>query len=300
MTATGAMLDRLLADGRVAVDRGDLDLALATYEQAVAAAEESGERESRFLAKCNRASVLVAVGRGAEVAGELKTILIGSASDRNRYLAASALAIHHDLLELLPKARFYGQLALDHARKSGDSTYVARAGNLLGNLQVVDSYFDDAAASYEAALALLPEGDSLDRALLLSNLGYCCVVREQVGRAFALLFAGLRMMRRLGSGIWEVRSRARLSLCLAYLEIERYDRARVHGERGLAAAEELGDTEAVKKALYLLGELEKLDGRRLVAYSHFARLRDEFFPTAAGLADMLMATDTHKLINLMA
>lgn len=299
--STGAMAaEEALAAGRAAVDRHDLESALSHFDRAAAASADLDDSKTHNLARLNRASVMVALGRGREVTAELRARLLAGACDRDRYLAAAALALHYNHESQFPKARFYGQLSLDHAQRCGEPAWIARSHNELGSLHVADSYFDEAAKSYETALAFLPAGPSLDRALVLINLGYCCVVREQHGRAFELLTRGLRMLRHLGSGAWEVQSRVRLCLCLAYLEIERFERARVHGEKALAAAEELEDGEGIKKALYLLGEVEKLDGRRLVAYSHFARLRDDFFPSSIGLPDMLMATDTHKMINLMA
>ncbi len=115
-----------------------------------------------------------------------------------------------------------------------------------------------------------------------------------------MLFRALRMMRRLGVGDWERLSCVRLSLCYGYIELGRADRARRHGLAALATAEEAGDAERMKKALYLVGETEKRAGMPLDAYSRFCRLQAEHYPDNPGLADMLMYADTHRLVNLLA
>lgn len=289
-----------LEHARQAVEAGQLDAALAIYTAGAELAAARRDRICEERMRCSRAGVLVVLERGEEATADLRRILMSSRSTANRFLAAYNLSCHYDRAGVAERAHFYAKQSLDHARRSGRRDFLAQAHNQLANLLVLESYFDAASAAYQEALGYLPAAPSVARSLVLANLGYCRVVSSELPDAFRLLFAGLRMMRHLDAGTWEVVSRVRLSLCLAYLEIGRLDRARCHGETALAAAEAHGDRQAIKHSLYLLGEVEKSDGSHLAAFCHFSRLQREFYPESHGVTDMLMVTTTHKLINLMA
>jgi len=68
----------------------------------------------------------------------------------------------------------------------------------------------------------------------------------------------------------------------------------------LRMAEATGQVDAVKNALYLLGEAANLSGDGSLAREHFTRLQQEFFPDATYLPGFLLAVDVRKLINLHA
>lgn len=282
------------------VHQGRLDDALGLCEQAVSWAQKRGDRQAADLASCNRASVLVALGRGDEVLRELQGILLRSQDPANRFTAAYDIAQIFDLKQNFSKSLFYARLALENALKTANQECIAHAHNRVANVLVAESYFEEALSHYLDALTANPANALMDRIMLLANAGYCQVVLGQYRHGFDCLFRGLRAMRRIAATEPGRLSRLHLSLSFGYLELGKYLSARAHAAKALACAENGADSELVKKSLYLLGEAIKLTGDDWQAYRCFARLRDEFFPDNRGLADMLMATETHKLINLMA
>lgn len=282
------------------VHQGRLTEALALCEQAVAWTQKRGNRQAADLACCNRASVLVALGRGDEILSELQGILLRSSDPTNRYCAAYDIALIFDLKKNFSKCLFYARLALESSLKTATEEFIARSHNLVGNTLLAESYFEEALDHYLQALTVNPANALMDRIMLLANVGYCQIVLGQYQPGFGSLFRGLRTMRRLAATEPDRLSRLHLSLSFGYLEIGKYQRARSHAAAALTHAEGGVDPELVKKSLYLLGEAIKLNGDDFQAYRCFARLRDEFFPDNRGLADLLMATETHKLINLMA
>ncbi|NJL29344.1 MAG: hypothetical protein HC897_16385 [Thermoanaerobaculia bacterium] len=282
------------------VHQGHLDAALELCDQAVAWTQGRGDHQAADLATCNRASVLVALGRGDEVLRELQAILLRSFDPVNRFAAAYDVAKIFDVKQNFSKSLFYARLALENALKSSDHRLVTRAHNLVGNTLVAESYFEDALSHYVQALAVNTASELRDRMVILGNAGYCQIILGQYREGFRSLFQGLRAMRRINPDQVGPRIPLHLSLAFGYLELGRYQRSRAHAALALGEAERIGDRELVKKALYILGEAMKLVGEDFKAYRLFARLRDEFFPDHHGLADLLMATETHKLINLMA
>ena len=68
----------------------------------------------------------------------------------------------------------------------------------------------------------------------------------------------------------------------------------------LALAESTGDRDAIKNALYLLGQTATSSGDTEAARAYFARLHRDFFPEADFLPGMLMAVDVRTLVNLHA
>ncbi len=283
---------------REEVSLGNLESALELCDRAIAWAEAHGSRDQRDLEHCNRSSILVNQGRGRSVISELREILLSSTNPHICYQAANNIARFHEHRKEYRRGQFYAQLSLDHAKRARQPEPIARSHNQLGLLLLRQSYFEDAGDCFGQALEVLPPQSSCDRAVLLSNLGYCQTMIGDLASAFSHLFRSLRMVRAQGAKVWEMYPR--LSLSFTYLEAERPIRAAVHARRGLLLAEEAEMTWQIKNALYLLGESEKLSGNELVAYRCFARLQSEFYPDDPVIPDFLMATDVRKLINLMA
>ncbi len=280
------------------VNQGLLEEALATYGEALEWAECHGDERCVDLAFCNRAAILVAQGDGRQLVGPLRCILLRSSDATVRHLAAYNVSLFYELVEDRQKGLFYARLALDHAKKAGTSEFIARSHNRIANTLIVESYFEEAQEHNLRALELLGDEVSLLRVSLLTNTGYCHIVLGHHTAGFEALFRSLRSLRTLDHREWE--SVVRLDLCYAYLEIGRLDPARRHGLAALRCAERTEDYEQVKNSLYLLGEVAKLAGESLSAYSFFSRLRDEFYPEKQFIADMLMTVDTRQLVNLRA
>lgn len=296
--ASESRIEELRRRVREEIERGDLDRAIALCDEAGTLARELDDQELRDLAICNRGSILVNRGEGGRVVGELRRVLLRSASAESSFVAAYALSQFHEQRREGERGLFYARLALDHAKKSREPTFISWGNNRIANLLMLDSYFAEAADHYQRALDELPRGHDLDRALVLSNLGYCRAVLGSYNQGLKCLFRSLEIIRRSCVETWE--RFPCLGLSYAYLEIGRLDQARRYGCRALHQSQAAESAEQIKNSLYLLGEAEKLAGNEWAAYEYFARLQTEFYPDQPYLGDFLMATDIRKLINLMA
>ncbi len=289
--------DALRKKGREQADRNEQQEALATCDLALDWAKRYGDRDDEDLVFCNRASILIHAGQGNKVVGKLQQLLMRSHNHTNRCLAAYNISQHYDAKNI-KKSSFYAQLALDYANQMQSTEWIGRCHNRLANVLVADSLFAEAEAHYRDALALLPLEQSVERGLLLGNLGYCLLLNTDRPReGLRHLLAARRLFTRIKFGWRPTLGRLRLSLCYGYIELERLDRARRHGITALRLGEEIEDTDLVKKALYLLGEVEKQDSNYRAAEDYFIRLR-EYYPENPYLVELLMHTQTHKLINL--
>ncbi|MCG8462060.1 MAG: hypothetical protein MI919_37730 [Holophagales bacterium] len=296
---------------RSEIRHGRLESASSLAEQAVSLARRHGEPADIDLAICNRASILVAQGRGREGVAELRLLLMRGSDPRIQLQAADSISGWHAHQDQVSRALFYARLALDHAESLGELDARIKTHNNLGQLSLRDSRFADARDHFRTALELMG-GDTLadgslgadgnlglSRAVVLSNLAYCECMEEEIEAAFAHAFQSLRGMLRADVGSWEMYPR--LVLSHAYLDIGRYSRSIRHARRGLELADRPdGNDEWVKNALYLLGEAEKLRGHTLEAYDHFSDLQGRFYPDEPFIVSLLMTTDIRGMINLMA
>ncbi len=157
---------------------------------------------------------------------------------------------------------------------------------------------EEAIAAYEEALDLLPSRDSLRRAVIGYNLGYCNALTGRSREGLALLYSSLRSLLRRGADGHAMK--AQLDLAFALLETSRAQPAGRHAARALALAERLEDSDAQKNALYLLGAAAVATGDRVGARRHFERLQQGFFPEADYLPELLLHVDVLQLVNLKA
>nr|HRC85563.1 hypothetical protein [Thermoanaerobaculia bacterium] len=234
---------------------------------------------------------------------QLREILMRNDDPVNCRLAAYNLARAYEFRKEPRKGLFYAQIALDRSRQLEREDWLASSHNQIGNFLMAQSFFEQAEAEYTRALALQPESPDDRRAIILTNVGYSCLVRGQYRRGLALLYRSYRQLRRLAAqGVSVKRGLmfVQIDLCYGHLELERFETALRHGRRGLALAEELGEADSIKNALYLLGEASQLSGDEARAREFFSRLAQEFYPTTAGITDFLLAIDVRKMVNLRA
>lgn len=276
---------------------GRLEEALGLLDEAVATAQRSGEPDLVDLAFCNRSSVAITLGRYDGVP-ELREILMRNRDPEICFAAAYHLCGTYWFKKESKKALFYGQIARDRALATGKQEFIAKAHNMIGLCLVAESYFEEGIREYERALALLPEELSVLRAAILVNLAYPKAVLGEYTECFDLLFTCLRWYRRTGKLLYE--SWPHLVLCYTYIEIGRFDHAWRHGKRALDMAEKAKDHEAIKNALFLLGEVEKSVGDIDTAYDYYARLQREFCPEVANLPEMMLVVESKQLVNLRA
>lgn len=280
-----------------AVEAGRLEEALVLVEDALAWAESSGEELLCDRAVCNRAAIALELGRGTAHIPALRSLLLRTSDAENTYLAAYTIARHYELQKEPRKGLFYAQLARDRAA-SLDQNRQAASLNCMANFLVAESRFEEAIAVYAEAVALLPSLDSVRRAVIGYNLGYCNVLTGRSREGLALLYASLRTLLRRGA--FGHAMKAHLDLAFALLEIPNARRAGRHAERALALAERFADGDAKKNALYLLGAAAVANGDRVGARRHFERLQQGFYPEADYLPELLLHVDVRELVNLKA
>ncbi|MEM9556386.1 MAG: hypothetical protein AAGC60_19170 [Acidobacteriota bacterium] len=287
--------DRITRD----VGLGRLEVALERCDEAIDLAHTADLGDEADLVFCIRSGIQIARGEGEGVVAPLRRILMASTSRLNRFQAAYTVSQFHDAEKDSEKSLFYAKQALRYAEELDDPSVLGRAFNRLGNLLTLDSYFDEAAEHYRRALDLQSSEDGVERAIMLSNLGYCSTVLGHLREGLDQLIASLRMLRRLHADRWS--HLPHLGLSYACLELGRVRSARRHAREALRRAErnQAYDPHA-KNALYLLGEAEKQLGDDVAAYERFAELQRRFYAEQPFVVDVLMATDIRKMINLMA
>lgn len=294
-----ARFEALLERGRAQHQAERLDEALDTFQEAERLAEGAGDRQRSDRAFVNRCTSLLARHRrlDAEVIQRLREILMVAADPVMCWLAAYNVARAFECAKQYRKGLFYGRIALDRSRVLDSPEWLASSHNQIGNFLLSEGRFREALEEYGSALELLSGEPSRRRALILTNLGYARVVLELDG-GLALLYRSLRMLRALGARREQVFPH--LDLCYALLEAGRYRHALRHGACALALAEQAGEDESIKHALFLLGEAAQEIGDPARARSLFERLQERYFPEMSNLPDMLLTLDVRKLVNLKA
>ena len=95
-----------------------------------------------------------------------------------------------------------------------------------------------------------------------------------------------------------MRPRLASDLCFAHLELGRLELGQRHAERALALASELGDDEARRNALFLLGAALRSLGRGDSARFVYRQLQSDFYPDQDYLPGLLESVDGTGLLNL--
>lgn len=293
-----ASYERSRLDGLAELQAGRLVEAFACYEAMLVAAQELGDANAVDLAYCNRSAVAIALGDIERPIPELRAILMRSQSVENCAFAAYHIARAYELRKEPKKSLFYARIARDRANELASPQRLAAANNQIGNAQLADSLFVEAAESYRRALGLVPAGLEDWQLICLANLAYCELMLGRRREALRRLYYVLRAARRIGSTRLEMI--ARVDLCFAHLELDRYVTADRHGQRGLQLAEAIGEVDWVKNALYLLGQVAVLADRSDVARERFVALQQRFYPGRPEIPDILLGVDVRRVINLRA
>ena len=293
--------EALLERGRVHLEAERYEEALRCYEEAEEAAHRHGERRAEDCAFVSRWAVRIATERGlpAEPLQRLREILMAGDDDANSWLAAYNIARAYEFAKEHRKGLFYARIALDRARLLGATDWLASSRNQIGNFLLAESRFEQACEEYAEALALLQgEARTLRHAKIFDNLGYAFVVIGRVHEGLGLLYRSLRILRTLGAHREQIFPQ--LDLCFALLEVDRHELALKHGASALALAEEAGESDSIKHALFLMGEAAQQCGDAAMARETFERLQQRYFPDSSYLPDVLLTVDVRKLVNLKA
>jgi tetratricopeptide (TPR) repeat protein len=298
---TAPLLERyeqLKRQAELARERGDLEAALAFSSEAWSVASAAGDSGRTDRALCDRAIPAIELGDWETPARDLREVLLRSSEAEVRMMASYHLARLHELRKETRKALFHARAARQYSQEFNQERWSAATLNQLGNLLLAESQTASAFEAYTAALLTMPPDNQVWYARVLDNLGYCCVLQGSLREGFSLLLKSLRTLRRLGARRYEISTR--LDLCFTYLEAGRYNHAYRHGAVALQLADELADGDAVKNALYLLGEAANLSGQEDRARELFARLQHDFYPGRGFVTDFLLAVDVRQMVNLRA
>ena len=281
-----------------AIEEGRLAEALELCDRALAQARERDDDGLIDLATCNRSAALIALGREREVLPELRQILVRSSDPKTCSVAAYDLSRAHELIKEYKKGLFYGRIARDRALAAGREDLLVGSYNLIGNCLMSDSFFAEAAREYRRALELLPAERSVPRGLVMVNLAYCQMMLGRLRQGMGMSFRALRWFRHFGTRLYE--TWPHLDLCYAYLELGRLERARQHGLLALEVAEETGEAECLKNALFLLGETESTEGDLDAAYDYISRLQESFYPDSPQVVELMLQVGLRQVVNLRA
>jgi tetratricopeptide (TPR) repeat protein len=284
--------------GEAAKDAGRLQEARDHYAASLGVAERTGDRELVDRAFCNEACMAIALGEVEAPIAPLREVLMRNSSATNGYLASYHIARAYELRKEHKKSLFYARIARDRAEQLANPQRVAAANNQIGNALLAESSFEEAAASYRRALELVPEGLGDWQLICQSNLAYCEIVQGRSLAGTRRLYRALRTACRRGSRRLEMI--LRVDLCFGNLELNQLARAAQQGERGLALAEEIGEVDWTKNALYLLGQVAVMQQRTDEGRARFTELQRRFFPQQPSLPDFLVGVDVRAVINLRA
>ena len=279
------------------IEAGRLEEAEEIIQGALAWAQERGDPRQVDSAVCALAAVAIQLGRGDGEVPRLREILLRNADAGNCRLAAYNISLHYMFAHNFKKSLFYARIACDRALQLGRTDWIGYSRNQLGNALLGQSFIDQACSEYETAAQLIPD-PGVWRAIILDNLGYCRVLQKRFAEGYTFLYESLRQLRRFSAERYEVLPH--LDLCFAHLETGRYEHARRQGVAALELAEKIGNAEAMKNALYLLGETANLGGDTAKASGYFNRLQRDYFPDSPYLTGFLLAVDVRKLVNLHA
>ncbi len=288
---------RTLAAGLDALKRGDLRLALDRFGSAMAWALEHGESDLWDRALCNHFSVEIELGQVGDLS-ELRQIVLRSADPENAFLAAYNVARAYELEKDIGRALFYARIARDRCGRLNRREWMGWSHNQTGNLLLAQSELEDACAEFEQALGFTEARASIERGVILDNLGYCRVLQGRHREGFDHLFKSLRIFVRLR--VERYQSYPRLALCHAFLDVGRLRSALRHGARALEIATAHSDAISIKNAHYLLGETYHQLGHDDLARDYFTRLQQRFYPAARHVPELLMTIDVRPLLNLRA
>jgi tetratricopeptide (TPR) repeat protein len=269
----------------------NFDEALALYDEALGL---SDDEEVRELITINKAHALIAAERTGPEVKALPMILMRRRNVQHTVLASYALLYTHRLANETKRAIFYGQIALEAAKQTGQTFWVLAVLNELGIVYEVDSQFPKAIECFEEALALISTLDDasqqqFSRVAIYQNLGYN---RLLVGDTVQ----GIQMIESILDQVIvpSTLPDSYIDLCYGYLDLEEYEKARRYGETGLALACE---PRQVRNAHYLIGEAAYKMGDVEAAEQHFEQLA-KFYPQFRHLKSLLFAIDLRSMINL--
>ncbi len=293
-------LEFLRKTAKDAIWSGDYDRALTLYEDGLALARSWKDRELEDLFTCNRATTLLEMDRQDFDLSRLKEIVLRCPGSPNAVLAGYASAHAHEVRGEYAKAAFYAQGALQKSRELGLDDWTGASLNLLANLELHESRFEQARGLFQESLDRYESdgrAESSEAAVVADNLGYCHIALDAVPVGLPLVEKSLCLLESLGSR--QAMDYPCLDLCFASLKLERIEQAESWGVRALDLGREFGRNDVVKNAHYLLAETYSEMGRESAADEHYEAL-STYYPDFPALKNYLHQISLMGMINLRA
>ncbi|MEE9219348.1 MAG: tetratricopeptide repeat protein [Acidobacteriota bacterium] len=242
--------------------------------------------------------VLLELGRYREGEKGLRQIILHPREPRTGWQATFNLAIALRRQGALERASSMARRALDAAKRLRSRTLVARSLNLLGNLGLVNSRFDEALEHYRQSLALYAacRGDHrYPVSVIHDNLGYCLLLKQRFLEGLHEIDRALVLAQEIGQP--RVEAESHQDRCYGLLRLRRLAEAERSGQRALELAERHHYRDLRVNCYYLLGEIHHLGGDAARRDTYFLKLQ-ELYPHLPFLRDFLCAFDLSGIINL--
>jgi len=280
---------------------GDVETALQAWQQAEFEANRRGDGLRADLSFCNQAAILIDLERGDACLPRLKRILLGSGHPRVRWMASYYTGMALYMATKLAEAMGYARRALSFAEELGEQAPRAATSNLVGNIAVLDSRFNEAETAYREALDAYRGLDGYHRSmasLVRDNLGYVLMCTDRLQPGIELCDRSRREL--------EMQKATHLlpqplqDLCYGHLLDGSLKEARGHGERGLELAMATDDRLVVKNTLFLLAEIAVREGDRFRARRFLTELV-RCYPEVApddDIIDVFLDVDLTRVVNL--
>jgi tetratricopeptide (TPR) repeat protein len=269
---------------------GDLEDALAVYDEALLAGADDEQRE---LITINKADVLIELQRSGPEVQALPTILMRRRNPHHTFLSSYQMMFKHRVAGEMDRAIFYGQIAHKVAIEAGNGFWKLASLNELGIAYETNSQFSEAIGCFDDALGLLDSiaatEHTISRIAIIQNLAYAKLLVGEIE-------TGLQMIHTVLEEIESSSAKAEslIDLCYGYVELQQYDKALQYGNAGLELAAE---PRQIRNAHYLLGEAAYKAGDIETAELHFDEL-SRFYPQFRNLKALLFAIDLRSMVNL--
>lgn len=293
--------DELMRAAEAAFTTDDFDTAARLYAEAADLAAWEGDEDAADRAFCSRCSVLLELDRGAEEIPRLKEILLRSANPRNRFHAAYCTAVAFDLSGDRDKASTYADRAAELSDELGDPVSASRSLNLVGNLAIRESRFDDAERAFVRSLEAhrtLDGHHRMTEAQVRDNLGYVFMCTDRLREGIATCDQARASLEELGADHYLYETLQ--DLCYGHLVAGDLDRAQDCGERALELAVDFEDEQVAKNCLFLLSEIAVRRGDTFRARRYLRELT-AYYPEVGiseEIIDVFLATDLTSVVNL--
>ncbi len=280
---------------------GNTEAALHAWRQAESEASRRGDTERADLAFCNQAAILIDLERGDTCLPRLKRILLGSGRPRARWMASYYTGMALYMATKLREAMGYARRALSFADELGEQAPRAATNNLVGNIAVLDSRFEDAETAYRGALDAYQGLEGYHRsmaALVRDNLGYVLMCTDRLHPGLELCDQSRRELESQNAS--HLLPQPLQDLCYGHLLDGSLEEARLRGERGLELAMDTGDDLVVKNTLFLLAEIAVREGDRFRARRFLAELV-RCYPEVGpdeDIIDVFLDVDLTRVVNL--